>query len=142
MEYWNQVGQSAFTLGYGVHVLTDRLWIQFYPEAFPALMDERRHTIASIYQQDAAQIDHRLVWEILRPMDFWTQLEHATPPEQHPYVSGNEIMGWRDKVIRELRAYSKKPPIPPSVMQYEQIDRFIDATGDALKAFLQQPGVG
>ena len=34
MAYWYEVGRTPFDIGYGVHVITDRLWVGYYPRRF------------------------------------------------------------------------------------------------------------
>lgn len=136
--YWQMAGLTPFTLGYGAHVLADRLWVRFYPAAFPSLMDASGHTIPALYRPDAARVDARLVRERVCG-SLLDSLRKGTPPQEHPYVTGDEVIGWRQRVLADFAAAKEEQEgAAPVHMRFADVLAFIDSAGDELHKLLRQ----
>lgn len=134
--YWAQNGKTPFTLGYGIHVLADKLWVRFYPRTFPGLMAADGQTIPAIYAPDAGWIDHALYVCLLRDMNITDLLLSAKPPENHPWLSGEDFLQWRNHELSLLAAMESMPKGSPRAMDYGAVVRFIEDAGNTLQQYL------
>lgn len=97
--YWAEQGRSPFHIGYGMHVMTDRLWTRFYPSAFPNIMRAEGGTRVDIYRPDVEWIDWTIYKRSPGAKRLLDLLRAAVPPARHPYLTSDEISRWRDDVI-------------------------------------------
>lgn len=131
-RYWRTCGRDAFDIGYGVHVLTDRLWIGYYPTAFPGLMRAGGGVDAGVYQPDAAWIDQALVSRGLLAAEVLAMLRAADAPAGHSLLTAAEIGGWRDKVCAEIDGFVGLPLGKPVAMDLDAVTGWIDTAVDTL----------
>lgn len=136
IAYWQATGDAPFDLGYGVHVLTDQAWVQFYPRAFPALMDDNDHTIPPVYRPDAALLDNWLCWQMLEPTDIIDLLSVAGAPAVHPYLTHAELIEWRDFYANKLRTTPRDSSAPPQIFDADKVLGFVEEIGAALHEVL------
>lgn len=110
VAYWMAQTRLPFHIGYGVHIITDRLWTRHYPIVFPSLMRPGGSTITEIYRPDADWIDRTLQIQSPNSIRLFKMLQQATAPPSHPLLTTNEIDQWRWHVIHEY-----VPPKPPAI---------------------------
>lgn len=135
--YWAEMGTDPYHLGYGVHVLTDRLWVAFYPDAFPALMRDG-HTVPEVYMPDAAWMERALHWRVLRHTGIVDALVTAEEARANAYVAAREALAWRDRVLAQMAGYEGDAQGQPAAMDYGAVVAFIEEAGGDLHAILAE----
>lgn len=123
--YWMEQTRTPFHIGYGVHVITDRLWTRYYPTAFPALMRLDGSTNTEIYRPDAEWVDRALQRQSPDSDRLVGKLRCATPPASHPLLTTDEMDRWRMHVISEYTAYQTPSMDKPKVMTMDRIETFM-----------------
>lgn len=133
-------GRTPFTLGYAIHLLSDRQWVDFYPQAFPGLMKEDGHTNPAVYVPDARWMDEMLWFRWLRYTVIPEQIEAAKahPIALPPGLTPAEYEGWGNRMMEGLASLTIPPTGQPTAMQYAQITRFIHSCGHSLKWILRE----
>jgi hypothetical protein len=121
---------SGFDLGYCLHILTDFFWVEHVRRTYPQLVQADGTFIPDIYYQDCDQAEEGLYSESREQAGFWWLLGRATPPEDHPLLSGGEIELWRKRV---LGWYGSRPLAPSKVITLEAVHGFIDHVQPILK---------
>lgn len=129
-------GRAPFHLGYAVHVRTDRLWVRFFKEAYPALILPDGHVDPAAYQPDADWIDRALAAEVLPRTSILFRLARAVPPEDHPLLSAAEIGGWRDRYVALYSAIQAMPPGAPVHMRLARVQAFMAEAARTLRQML------
>jgi hypothetical protein len=130
--------QKDFTTGYGLHLLTDRLWFlemlgpfkEWVPIGFSA--QEQR----SLYYQETDQADfnlyHRMPW---RPA-VWQSLASASAPEFTPYLSAEEICKWQQRTLNWFSGLKQEPMIPPAFFTDERVGSFVERAAEEIGRLL------
>lgn len=136
MAYWYETGRTPFDIGYGVHVITDRLWVGYYRKVFPRLIGANGQTLAEIYQPDAAWIDRALYAGGAKARAFGPLLQSAPVPDAHPLLSGEEIDGWRRQVLALFDAVREFPRGDPAVMTLSGVQAFIPEAAARLEVLI------
>lgn len=136
--YWMEQTRTPFHIGYGVHVITDRLWTRHYPTAFPALMRANGSTITEIYRPDADWVDRTLQSQSPNSDRLLHLLSQAVAPPSHPLLTTAEIDQWRWHVMNEYMP--PKPPAikAPRIMNVDAIKTFMVYAVDRLTILVQQ----
>lgn len=134
IAYWVDQKRNPFHIGYGLHVITDRLWTRYYPFAFPSVMHESGGTRTEIYRPDAEWIDRTIYKQSPNAKHLLGLLQVAVPPVAHPYLTADEINTWRHMIIK---AYSTNEALRedlPKAMTVEGTFLFIHYALEKLKA--------
>lgn len=136
MAYWSEQKKSPFHVGYGMHVITDRLWTRHYPSVFPAVMRADGSTKTDIYRPDAEWIDWVLFERSPGAKRLLNLLQTAAPPASHPYLTSDEISRWRTIVIERYQGGGPSSTGLPVVMTVEATVAFMRGAVEKLHALM------
>lgn len=136
MAYFYAVGRTPFDIGYGVHVLTDRLWVRYYRGRHPSLLDANGRTREDLYRADAVWIDRALYAAESSHQRFLPLLEEAGGPDAHPFLARADIEGWRDTVLCRLRSEPEMPAGEPLHLTLRGVQDFLAACAEEIKTLL------
>ncbi len=136
MAYWYDVGRKPFDVGYGIHVITDRLWINFYRKAYPALQEPNGRTREAEYRPDVDWIDRTLYWTYGRNQMFYESLRLVSAPMDHPLLTAGEMHKWRDAVLSGFDGVQELPKGKPAVIMLGDVERFAREAARELKRLI------
>lgn len=134
--YWMEQGRSPFHIGYGLHVLTDRLWTRHFPSAFPAVMRAEGGTKTEIYRPDVEWIDWTIYKRSPGARRLLALLRAAVPPAKHPYLTPGEISRWRDGVLEWYEGEKILSEGLPKVITVEGMAAFMAEAAEKLGVLL------
>lgn len=90
--------QTAFDIGYIVHLISDPIWCAKYRRELPGLFGADGHTIPALYYPDCANVEAELCDQGLLDL-----IERATAPSDNPLLCAGDISKWRDMVVAQYR---------------------------------------
>ena len=100
--YWRE-RSAPFDIGYGVHVLTDCQWVARYRERLPQLILPNGRVDVNTYYNDTFVTDFALYRTIPRLQALLALLERAEAPEDHPLLTRQEFVEWRQVILDGYR---------------------------------------
>ncbi len=121
---------NAFKLGYGIHVLTDIIWLYnvYYPFK-KVLGDLSKEEIDLIYYGENDQLDFLLYHDSLWREEVFGLIKDAKAPNDFPFLSDNEIEGWKHHILHWYDEGKSKHTGTINYLNKEAIQSFIsDAT--------------
>lgn len=107
IAYWREHA-TPFDIGYGVHVLTDGQWVPRFKSRLPGLISPTGKLNTDAYYNDTFVTDFALYHGMSISQTLFNHLKTAIAPENHPYLTSEELDIWRKGII-EL--YQKPCPM-------------------------------
>jgi len=102
LDYWRN-HQTAFDVGYGVHVLSDCQWVERYKARLPGLIKPDGVLDTDTYYNDTFVTDFELYNESPRLQHILELFERAKAPEDHPLLTADEFDQWRRMIAQAYR---------------------------------------
>ena len=130
---------DGFKLGYGIHVITDIVWLYeiFYPFK-DALGDVSTKERELIYYGENDQLDfelyHRYAWRA----SVFEAMTKAKIPQSFPLLSHEEIKGWRHHILNWYNDGESKHDIEIKHLSLDKIDAFMNEALIEIKRRLPQ----
>ncbi len=97
IAYWEK-RHAPFDVGYGLHVLTDALWVRARVEKLPELNDPHGGLNKELYYRDTFLTDFELYREGGNAL--FAILAKAMPPKDHPMLTFDEFSQWQREVMK------------------------------------------
>ncbi|MDO8969717.1 MAG: hypothetical protein Q7U74_03455 [Saprospiraceae bacterium] len=130
--------QKDFVTGYGVHLLTDRLWfLQMYrpfKEKAPAGLSAQEQR--SLYYQETDQADFNLYYHVRWRPAVWQSLASAAAPEFLPYLSAEEIGKWQQRTLNWFGRLKQEPMIQAAFFTDEAVGSFVERAAEEMQGLL------
>lgn len=129
-RFWDS-DSSAFAAGYGLHILTDRVWVEFYRERFPELFDASGKVRADQYYNDTDQVDFMLYDRLPYRKKLWKLLEKAEPKDfclagnNAPLLTADEIKWWKNRTMNWFNSGKSQRDGEIKYLTYDAITYFI-----------------
>lgn len=96
--YW-QDHFTPFDIGYGIHVLTDGIWVPTYQRLLPEFARMELSVRAPIYYSDTLQADFALIARHPEIRQVFDLIEQAEVPADHPLLGAHEFTVWRQTTL-------------------------------------------
>ena len=105
LAYWRERGAPS-DIGYGIHVLTDALWVRERMKRLPQLMLPGGGLNTELYYRDTFLTDFALYREDAGRL--CRQMEAGNAPEGHPMLTKDEFTQWQREVAAAYRGECPK----------------------------------
>ena len=105
LDYWCD-HPTPFDIGYGIHVLTDALWVKERLEKLPQLNLPDGNLNKELYYRDTFVTDFALYRAGVKRL--FGILEKGRAPKDHPLLTYDEFTQWQQKVIEAYRGECPK----------------------------------
>lgn len=120
----------SFHLGYGVHLLADKLWfVSVFNNGMKAYDDDPNPVkyYASAYYNDTDSIDHELYNTLRYRENIWDLLQGTKPLAFKDLLTAREVDRWK---IRTLNWYDNKDKKyqPVKYITMDDIEEFIQSS--------------
>lgn len=131
-------GLDPFVGGYAAHLLTDYWWLQAFARPFferfssDTPSEERREW----YYRETDQVDFNLYRCAAWRQAVWRMLAEACAPDFSPYLSADEIDGWRQRTLDWFEKLKQEPGILPQFITDEVVADFIQSSALRLQPVL------
>lgn len=136
-QYIRQNLNDSFYIGYLVHILTDRIWVQYYIDNCPGLFDDNGKTVPSLYYNDADQVDYILYERLPYREYMFDMLKQSITIEVNGLLTNSEIEAWKQRTLHWFENESQwKNPIQH--LTYEVVSHFIDTVSVKLDEAFNQ----
>lgn len=123
IRYWLE-RPEPFDIGYGVHVLTDSVWVPRYKEKLPGILRPDGILNTDIYYNDTFVTDFRMLHACPRLQAILDMLEQADTPQNHPQLEGYMFSQWRQQLLEAYRGPCPRHE-PVQFIDEAYIDAFI-----------------
>ncbi|MFA6947663.1 MAG: hypothetical protein WCQ72_01640 [Eubacteriales bacterium] len=132
---------SPFAIGYGLHIITDRVWAENYRQ-FKGLFDPQTGKIRSeVYYGDTDAVDFMLYDSLPYRPFLWDKLSCAVPRDFEGLLSAAEIGWWQQRVLHWFENRNNERSGEIKYLTYDVISRFIAESSALCDAKLASDGV-
>ncbi len=105
LAYWRE-HHTPFDIGYGIHVLTDALWVKARLEKLPQMNLPDGGIHKRLYYQETFLTDFALYHE--DGGRLFEIMAKGKAPENHPYLTQEEFVCWQHDVIQTYQGECPK----------------------------------
>ena len=125
----------ALAFGYGLHVVTDRIWVDYYCENCPELLDDEGKTIKERYYNDTDQVDF-LLWQKDKARPFLWEMLKAAEAYDTARLTSEEIDGWRYRTLDYFEGKESEHRNEIRYLTEERVKKFIDSSDLRLDEYM------
>lgn len=125
----------AMAFGYGLHVVTDRIWVDFYCEECPELLDAQGQTQKEPYYNDTDQVDF-LLWKKEQSRPFIESRLKSAEAHSIAGLTAVEIDSWRVRTLDRLENGISEHKGKIKYLTEERIKKFIMGSEVRLSAYM------
>lgn len=120
---------NAFKLGYGIHVITDILWLYniYYPFK-ERLLDRSKEERDLIYYGETDQLDFVIYNESPWQQEVFDAITRAKAPDDFQLLSKKEIEGWKQHILHWFDDGESRHDRAIKYLTMSKIESFIEET--------------